>query len=81
MRALTVAAWAFARGAGQIMRVHNTHASLTSPVTTKRPGRPKPVEALNSAGQTVFPRPGSVGRVGLEPTTNGLKVRCSDQLS
>ncbi|WP_316684189.1 site-specific integrase [Streptomyces spongiicola] len=39
---------------------------------TPRPG--KPDGALKRRSKRVSPDPGAVGRVGLEPTTNGLKV-------
>src|ERR1022692_4157948 len=59
--------------------------------TTHRPDATETPAASGHHMTPVFPgRPGSsvvtrdnsnVGRVGLEPTTGGLRVRCSDQLS
>jgi hypothetical protein len=56
----------------------SAHASLTHKPENK--AAPDPTEVDSGAAQQVRghnPRPPPVGPVGLEPTTNGLKVHCS----
>lgn len=54
-----------------------THRARKVPKSKQRPSQPKPTRALRSRSEGFYPLPAAVDPVGLEPTTNGLKVHCS----